>query len=161
MRKRRTSLHLSLVSPSKCRMIIIKDRNILLLTSSSAKIALFYVSVLGVLKVCKWGSHRLELLSHHVLLHIYFLSIFPHLQFQSGPMLFCMSQIFFCIPNTSAGPPFPLGILQPPPRLFTISCSVSKTQNPKYLYLELFSCHFRKLSESAVIETIWVVLIFH
>lgn len=84
--------------------------------------------------------------------------IFPfHLPTSSVPVWpHVILQLSDCYinPNTSAGPLFPVGILQPPPILFTISCSVSKTQNPKYLYLELFSCHFRKLSKSAVIEII-------
>lgn len=86
MSKRRTNLHLTLVSPAKYSMFIIKGRNILLLTSSSTKVALFYISALEVLEECK-----LALLSHQILLHIYFLSIFPHLQFQSRLMLFCTS----------------------------------------------------------------------
>lgn len=157
MRKRRSSFHLTSVSPSKSR--IIKDRNILLPTSSSTKLALVCVSKLEVLMVCKWGSHRLELLLHQVLLHM-FPFRFPMSSVPVWPHFILHLPDFFCIPNASVGP-FPVGILQPLPRFFSISCSVSKTQNPKYHYLELFSCHFRKLPKSADIEIIWVVLLFH
>lgn len=155
MRKRRTYLHITWVSSLKYRMVIIKDRIITLLLLSSTKIALFYVSELEIMKACKWGSHRPELLPHQVLLHLYLFSIF---QFHSAHILFCTSKTSFLRPSQPKQfhdsvifqvLHFLLVSDSLTPRLFAVSSSVSKTQNPRHLYLELFSCHLRKLPESA------------
>lgn len=132
MRKRGTYLHITWASSSKYKMVVIKDRIISLLPLSSTKIALFYVSELEIMKACKWRSHRPELLSHQVLLHLYLFSIF---QLHFVHILLCTSKTSFLHPSQPK--PFHNSVISQvlhfllecdslAPRLFTVSSSVSK-----------------------------------